>query len=198
MSMQNIWRVHLMPGSQEQELLPVSKDRHGHEDEKNTFGFCYQRNIIGICWNLDDSSPDVCKKGDLVWVHNHPPGDLRLYLGKIESDWEDTLHADTDETKEIEKEGITDFCRCTLHEVRVKGALQKYVKHIHDSFEKDRNYFKKDHENQLNRSVELDSHDSPWDEGTSFEEHHSFKRMIDENDVKCTKEIWEQTRPPSK
>ena len=80
----NIWRIHLLPGNR-----------------INQFGFCYQRNIIGIGWPIYrkvktpaeyrkrmkiiyDGLRDVghwklaakqitaMKNGDLVWARNHP------------------------------------------------------------------------------------------------------------------------------
>ena len=79
-------------------------------NEKNAFGFCYQRGIIGVDWDFEDewdalgfanipkeiltpesllkklaTAPLAMKKGDFVWTRNWEKdgGDDRFYLGKI-------------------------------------------------------------------------------------------------------------------
>lgn len=122
---QTVWRIHLTPG---------------HPNPINQFGFCYQRDIIGIGWSVfakpGNQKPDSVEhylqlvankyesagkeasaaisqemnEGDLVWTRNRKDG--RLYLGKITGQW-DYLNG-----QENHDADIISIRPCKLHEVR--------------------------------------------------------------------------------
>lgn len=85
-------------------------------EEKNAFGFCYQRNIFGVDWDIKQVAETLdtdsvlregltkefllrksttasllMKKKDFVWTQNSKlhGGDGRFYLGQITGPWED-------------------------------------------------------------------------------------------------------------
>jgi len=124
----NIWRIHLLPRG---------------KGSKSEFGFCYQRDIIGIgpqvpekptgrlpshaehCHRLDEAYEaykafSKMTKDDLVWARNH--GTDRFYLGEIEGDWEDGEDGKDGEDCEYQHAGIASVLPCRLYEVRYKDA----------------------------------------------------------------------------